>query len=115
MAFFHELIANLEHSPAWQQDPQARGGAVSEVLKFAPKRLRLQHRTAEDRMNQLENEIGQWQDRALLAETRLRFIEKSIQQIAAEHVRSVRNGSIWSLKTPPPTPEYEAIAPARER
>lgn len=89
MAFFHELIANLEHSPEWQQDAKARGGAVSEVLKFAPKRLRLQHRTAEDRMNQLENEIGQWQDRALLAETRLRFIEKSIQQIAAEHVRSV--------------------------
>ena len=89
MAFFHELIANLEHSPAWQQDAQARGGAVSEVLKFAPKRMRLQDQTAEDRMNQLETEIRQWQDRALLAETRLRFIEDSIQQIAAEHVRSV--------------------------
>ena len=87
MAFFHELIANLEHAPAWQQDAQARGGAVSEVLKFAPKRMRLQHQTAEDRINQLETEIKQWQDRALLAETRLRFIEKSIQQIAAEHVR----------------------------
>jgi predicted nucleic acid-binding Zn-ribbon protein len=49
--------------------------------------MRLQHRTAEDRINQLETEIKQWQDRALLAETRLRFIEKSIQQIAAEHVR----------------------------
>jgi predicted nucleic acid-binding Zn-ribbon protein len=89
MAFFHQLIANLEHDPAWQQNAQARGGAVSEVLKFAPKRMRLQHRTVEDRINQLETEIKQWQDRALLAETRLRFIEKSIQQIAAEHVRSL--------------------------
>ena len=89
MAFFHQLIANLEHAPAWQQDVQARGGAVSEVLKFAPKRMRPQHRTAEDRVTQLETEIKQWQDRALLAETRLRFIEKLIQQIAAEHVRSV--------------------------
>jgi predicted nucleic acid-binding Zn-ribbon protein len=51
--------------------------------------MRPQHRNAEDRINQLETEIKQWQDRALLAETRLRFIEKSIQQIAAEHVRSV--------------------------
>ena len=93
MAFFHQLIANLEHAPAWQQDVQARGGAVSEVLKFAPKRMRPQHRTAEDRINQLETEIKQWQDRALLAETRLRFIEKSIQQIAAEHVKSQRNTS----------------------
>ena len=57
MAFFHQLIANLEHAPAWQQDVQARGGAVSEVLKFAPKRMRPQHRTAEDRINQLETEI----------------------------------------------------------
>jgi predicted nucleic acid-binding Zn-ribbon protein len=93
MAFFHQLIANLEHTPAWQQDVQARGGAVSEVLKFAPKRMRPQHRTTEDRINQLKTEIKQWQDRALLAETRLHFIEKSIQQIAAKHVKSQRNTS----------------------
>lgn len=90
MAFFQQLIANLEHSSAGQQDAQPRGGGVQEVLKFAPKKMRCPHRTAEERINQLETEIKQWQDRARRAETRLRFIENSIQQIAAEHVPDVR-------------------------
>lgn len=72
----------------------AAGGALAgwcciRVLKFATKRMRLRHRAAEDWINQLEAEIKQWHGRALLAETRLRFLERSIQQIAAEHVRSV--------------------------
>jgi hypothetical protein len=99
------LIADLEHSPR-QRDAQPPGGdsrrnaeslaitqhtidVPNEVLKFAPKKVRRQQ-TAEDRIAQLETEIKQWQDRAGRAETRLRFIEKLIQQIAAEHVPGFR-------------------------
>lgn len=87
MAFFHELIANLEQPCTRQQDAQARGGAVSDVLRFAPKRMRLRNQS---RIDQFEAEIKLWQDRALLAERRLRFLEKSIQQIAVEYVRTRR-------------------------
>ena len=90
MAFFQQLIANLEHSPAGQQAAQTRGGGVQEVLKYAPKKVRCQHGTAEEPINQLETELKQWQDRARRAKTQLRFIEKSIQQIAAEHVTDFR-------------------------
>ncbi len=102
MAFFHQLITELEH----MQDASPRGGdyfglrresrrtievpqidVPEEVLKFAPKKMRLQHQTAEDRIEQLETEIKQWQDRAGRAETRLQVIEKSIQQIASKYVR----------------------------
>lgn len=103
MAFFHQLIAELEH----MQDAHPRGGdyfglrgesrrpidvpeidVPEEVLKFAPKKMRLQHQIAEeDRIEKLESEIKQWQDRAGRAETRLQVIEKSIQQIASKYVR----------------------------
>ncbi len=105
MAFFQQLIADLEHSPR-QRDAQPPGvdsrrnaeslaitqhtiDVPKEVLKFAPKKMRRQQ-TAEDRIDQLETEIKQWQDRAGRAEARLRFIEKLIQQIAAEHVPGFR-------------------------
>ena len=90
MAFFQQLIANLEHSPAGQQAAQTRGGDVQEVLKYASMKVRCQRGTAEEPINQLATELKQWQDRARRAETRLRFIEKSIQQIAAEHVTDFR-------------------------
>lgn len=61
----------------------------NEVLKFAPKKMRRQQ-SAEDRINQLETEIRQWEERAGEAETRLRYIEKSIQQIASEHVQGFK-------------------------
>jgi len=56
-----------------------------EVLRFAPKKIR-RSLTAEDRIDQLESEVKQWQDRADEAEARLRRIEKTIQKIAAELV-----------------------------
>ncbi|HSP49737.1 MAG TPA: hypothetical protein VLN61_06045 [Pseudolabrys sp.] len=102
MAFFQGLIADLERkrdAPPLGSDYFAfrrKSGATSqqtinapkEVLQFAPKEIRRHHQTAEDRINQLETEIEQWQDRAGRAETRLQFIEKSIQKIAAGLVRS---------------------------
>ena len=101
MEFFQRLIADLERKRnAQPQDSdfafRRESGATTqqminvpkEVLKFAPKEMRRQYQTAEDPIGQLETEIQQWQDRAGRAETRLQFIEKSIQQIAAELVRS---------------------------
>ena len=61
-----------------------------EVLKFAPKKMR-REQTTEARIDQLETEINQWKDRADRAETRLRNIEKSIQQIAAKHIPGFAN------------------------
>ena len=90
MAFFQQLITNLEHSPAGQQAAQTRGGGVQEVLKYAPRKVRCQHGTAAEPINQLETELKQWRDRACRAETQLRFIEKSIQQIAPERVTAFR-------------------------
>jgi len=102
MEFFQRLIADLER----KRDAQPQGGdyfafrresgattqqminVPKEVLKFAPKEMRRQYQNAEDPIGRLETEIQQWQDRAGRAETRLQFIEKSIQQIAAELVRS---------------------------
>ena len=101
MKFFQRLIADLEHTRDAQQGGsdyfafQQKSGATAqqminvpkEVLQFAPKEVRRQHQTGEDRIGRLETEIQQWQDRAGRAKTRLQFIENSNQQIAAEVVR----------------------------
>jgi len=102
MAFFQRLIADLERKRDTQPlsidhfvfrresgiTTQETINVPKEVLQFAPKEIRCQHQTAEDRIGRLETEIEQWQDRAGRAETRLRFLEKSIQQIATGLVRS---------------------------
>jgi hypothetical protein len=127
MAFFQQLIADLEHTPR-QRDVQPLGGnsrrnaesaaitqraidVPKEVLKFAPKKMRRQQ-TAEDRIDQLETEIKQWQDRAGRAETRLRFIEKSIQQIAAEHIPGFRK-SVYppAVKCPDNSSQHVSLLP----
>ena len=90
----HELTADIEN----EGSVRVRAGGYAaprddpidvpaDVLRFAPKKLRLRHRT-EDRIEQLEIEVKQWQERADRAETRLRFVENSIQRIAAQCVRS---------------------------
>lgn len=105
MAFYWQPIVGLEHAPR-QRDAQPQAGdseqnvesetfaqhmigVPKEVLKFAPKKIRLAQ-TAEERINQLETEIKQWQERAGEAETRLLYIEKTIQQIAADHVHGFK-------------------------
>jgi len=128
MAFFQQLIADLEHSPR-QRDAEPLGGdsrrntesaaitqhtsdVPKEVLKFAPKKMRRQQ-TAEDRIDQLETEIKQWQDRASRAETRLRFIENLIQQIAAEHVPGFRrNVYPPAAKCPNYSSQHVSLLPA---
>ncbi len=98
MAFFHQLIIDLEHErearPLFGDNSRLRRELTSitqhvdvpeEVIKFAPKKMRLQHQSAEGRIEQLETDVKQWQDRADQAEARLRSIESSIQQIAARY------------------------------
>ena len=103
MAFFQRLIADLERKRHAQPlggdysgfrrksgaNTQRTSNVPKEVLQFAPKEMRCQHESAENRIDQLETEIKQWQDRASRAETRLQFIETSIQEIAEKFVRSV--------------------------
>lgn len=77
MGFFKELTAELDRSPA--RRPTVRG-EMSEVLKYAPERLR--RRRTEDALERLESETEYWRLRASRAEGRVRFLETSIQRIA---------------------------------
>ena len=100
MAYIHQLIADIEHAkdaPELGCDRSTLGkestkihrhvsSVPEEVLKFAPKKMRLQHAPTEGRVEQLETEIKEWQVRANQAEMRLRSIEKSIQEIAAKYI-----------------------------
>lgn len=91
MAFIHQLIADIEEGrDASPQLPIGRHmvDLPEEVVRFAPKNIRLQHQTADDRIEQLETEIKHWQDRAARAETRLHSIEQSVQQIAAKYIHA---------------------------
>jgi uncharacterized protein YdeI (YjbR/CyaY-like superfamily) len=110
MTFIQRLITNLNHSPqqldaklqSIDSQQNAELAAIAqrtvvvpkEVLKFAPKKMRRPQAT-EDLIDQLQTEIIQWKDRAVRAETRLRYIEKFIQQITAEHIPGFAN-----LETP---------------
>jgi hypothetical protein len=99
---FQQLIAELEGKRdtqllvgnyfAFRQETEATTQQMIntpiEVLQFAPKRVRYQHQCAEDWTGRFLTDLQQWQERAGRAEMRLRFLEKSIQQIAAELVRS---------------------------
>jgi hypothetical protein len=77
MGFFKELTAELDRVPAMRRGPGRAD--VSEVLKYAPLRLRPRR---EDRLDRLEAETNYWRERAGQAEGRVRFLETSIQRIA---------------------------------
>ncbi len=90
MATIHQLITELEQGGDERSrsfDPSAANGVPDEVIKFAPKKIRFHHQSAQDRIDELEGELRQWQERADRAELRLRSIEKSIQQIAARYLQ----------------------------
>jgi hypothetical protein len=80
MGFFKELTVELNRSPAMRLRPAVRGD-FSEVLKYAPAKLR-SRRNAEDRLGRLETENRYWRERACRAEVRVQFLETSIQRIA---------------------------------
>jgi hypothetical protein len=100
MASIHQLIVNLEERqgsggqpgghPARRESSaktiQRSIDVPKEVLKFAPKRMRVCD-SAEDRVRLLEDEIDHWRNRAGRAEARLQFIEERIQRMAAPYVR----------------------------
>jgi hypothetical protein len=82
MGFFQELTAEIDRTPA-KRIEAAAPGAISEVLKYAPLRLR-PRRNGEDRLNAEKY----WRERAFQAEVRVKFLENSIQRIAARVSRS---------------------------
>lgn len=98
------------------------------ILKFAPKKMRSalmdqsgnvpattlqkvgrQLQTAEDRIDQLETEIKQWQDRAVLAEMRLHLVEelirKEIERARADQVPHEPTNAF--PRSPPPRKRCE--------
>ena len=98
MNFIHQLVVDLDRKSKthdggltvdWPKSKQQLNGVPNEVLKFAPKKLRLQCAVAEDRVQQLENEISEWRTRAGQAELRLQSIEKVVQEIAAKYTGSL--------------------------
>lgn len=86
MGFFQELTAELDRSPARRISPAGQG-AISEVLKYAPAKLR-PRRNAEDRLDRLEAENKYWRERAYKAEVRVQFLEATIQRIASRFTKA---------------------------
>jgi hypothetical protein len=84
MGFFKELTAEIDRAPAVRLGAD---GDISEVLKYAPNRLR-PRRNAEDRLSRLEAETKYWRERAWMAEVRVKSLETSIQSIASRFVKS---------------------------
>jgi hypothetical protein len=84
MGFFKDLTAEIDRAPPVRLGAD---GDISEVLKYAPTRLR-PRRNAEDRLNRLEAETKYWRERACSAEVRVKSLETSIQSIASRFVKS---------------------------
>jgi hypothetical protein len=80
MGFFKDLTAEIDRSPAMRLGSGAAGG-ISEVLKYAPTKLR-PRRNVEERLHRLEAETRYWRERACQAEVRVKRLETSIQGIA---------------------------------
>jgi hypothetical protein len=86
MGFFKDLTAEMDRTPALRMGVRADGD-ISEVLKYAPTRLR-PRRSADDRLSRLEAETRYWRERACQAEVRVKSLETSIQSIASRFVKS---------------------------
>jgi len=102
MTSIHQLIVNLDRerfAPRQADSAPPRGlrptsrklyplETPNEVLRFAPKSVRLNHQTPEERVVALQAEVSSWRDRAGRAEARLRLIEDRVQRIASECARA---------------------------
>lgn len=84
MGFFKELTAEMDRTPALRMGPGADGD-ISEVLKYAPMKLR-PRRNADERLSRLEADNKYWRERACSAEVRVKSLETSIQNIATRVV-----------------------------
>lgn len=87
MSFIHQLIRDIEQERdapplAYEDD------TPSEVLRFAPKKVRIPALITQDPTAHLKREVKQWQHRAEEAEARLQSLEHRIQQIADDYVYS---------------------------
>lgn len=89
MGFFKELTAEIDRMPVHHSPHIGAGsdGDISEVLKYAPTKLR-PRRNTDERLSRLEAETRYWRERACSAEVRVKSLETSIQSIAARFVKS---------------------------
>ncbi len=80
MSFFSDL-PETELVPPPQDAVQYRHlGATAAVLKYAPRRLRLDH--GEEAIARAQADARYWRERAFRAETKLRALETRVQQLA---------------------------------
>ncbi len=84
MGFFKELTAEMDRTPVMPR-ATVNIGDVSEVLKYAPTRLR-PRRGPDERVSRLEAETRYWRERACSAEVRVKSLETSIQSIATQFI-----------------------------
>lgn len=86
MGFFHKIISDIEQGQGLV--PEQRSD-LDEVLRFAPKQKRRDRQSQYERTTKLESELRNWQNRAIRAEARLKFVETSVQQIAKRYARAL--------------------------
>jgi hypothetical protein len=89
VGFFRDLTTQLDRTGPGRRT--GSGGGLSEVLKYAPTRLRA--RT--DFLGQLDSETHYWKTRAHLAESRLMSIEDSIRGLASLPAATHKATSHW--------------------
>jgi hypothetical protein len=90
MGFFKDLTAEIDRTPGVRQGERigaGLGGDISEVLKYAPSKLR-PRRNVEERLARLEAETTYWRERASQAEGRVNFLEASVQRIASQFAKA---------------------------
>jgi hypothetical protein len=102
MGFFKDLTDEIDRMPVVRRAPDlssdlasdlasdwgpSAGGDISEVLKYAPTKLR-PRRSADDRLSRLEAETTYWRERASQAEVRVKFLEASVQRIASQFLKA---------------------------
>jgi hypothetical protein len=78
LAFFNDLIDSLQQSPSPVRLRHL--GATSDVLKYAPRRLRGDTTT---NASKAQADIAYWRERTFKAETRLRALETRLRSLAA--------------------------------
>lgn len=80
MSFFSDLSDATPLPPPQNAVSHRLLGATAAVLKYAPRRLRLEH--GEEAIARAQADARYWRERAFKAETRLRALETRVQQLA---------------------------------
>lgn len=80
MSLFSDLSETVSLSPPQNAAHHRLLGATDAVLKYAPRRLRLEN--GDEAIARAQADARYWRERAFKAETRLRALETRVQQLA---------------------------------